>query len=58
MGGNQSAIFQQGEPLSNYEVVQKVPEHNISYLKHKTTNKEYLIREFAINDKSEFAQTC
>lgn len=25
MGQNQQAIFQQGEPLSNYDVVQKVP---------------------------------
>ena len=44
MGAKQTAIFQQGEPLSNYDVVQKVPEHNISYLKHKTSNKEYMIR--------------
>lgn len=58
MGGSQGAIFQQGEPLSNYDVIQKVPEHNVSYLKHKTNNKEYMIREFAINDKTEFAQTC
>jgi hypothetical protein len=52
MGGNQGAIFQQGEPLTNYDVIQKVPEHNISYLKHKTNSKEYMIREFAINDKT------
>jgi hypothetical protein len=44
MGGNQTQIFQQGEPLTNYDIIQKVPEHNLSYLKHKITQKEYLIR--------------
>ena len=37
--------------MSDYDVIQNNKAENISYLQHKRTEEEYLLREFNFNDK-------
>ena len=43
--------------MSDYDVIQNNKAENISYLQHKRTEEEYLLREFNFNDKKESEKT-
>lgn len=45
MGGTNSNPFREGgELLSEYTITHKTPDHFLTYLTHKRTQKEYLLR--------------
>ena len=43
--------------MSEYSIEGKVPEQSLTFLTHKSTKKEYLLREQTFNDLREFAQS-
>jgi hypothetical protein len=43
--------------MSEYSIDGKLPELSISFLTHKKTQKEYLLREQTFNDLREFTLT-
>jgi hypothetical protein len=43
--------------MSEYTIEGKVAEQSLTYLTHKSTKKEYLLREQTFNDLREFAQS-
>ena len=48
MGGKESNPFK--ESMSQYRVEHQDNEHNLTFLTHMQTNKEYLLRELTYND--------
>lgn len=43
--------------MRDYDVIQSIPSDNLTYLQHKTSKEEYLLREFNFNDKRECEKT-
>jgi hypothetical protein len=43
--------------MSEYTIDAKIPEQSLTFLTHKATRKEYLLREQTFNDLREFAQS-
>ena len=37
--------------MSEYDIIQQIQAENITYLEHKQTNEEVLLREFSFNDR-------
>jgi hypothetical protein len=42
--------------MSEYSILGKQADQSLTYLTHKTTRKEFLLREQTFNDLREFAQ--
>lgn len=57
MGGKSSSEQKIRTFLSDYHIIQQVTTQNITYLQHKATQEEYLLREFSFNDRREFDRT-
>lgn len=59
MGTSNSNPFREGgQLLSEYSVTQKDTEHFLTYLTHKYTHKEYLLRELTFTEHREFTLSC
>lgn len=56
MGQSNTNPFREGGDLmSEYTIDGKLPELSITFLTHKKTKKEYLLREQTFNDLRDFA---
>lgn len=43
--------------MSEYDIIQQIQAENITFLEHKRTNEQFLLREFSFNDRKEFEKT-
>ena len=54
MGQSRSQGSLLAEFISDYKVTQQLKNHNMAFLEHQETGKEYLFRELSFNDKKNF----
>jgi hypothetical protein len=51
MGQNQTNPFREGgELMTDFQIQERIPELFLTFLKHKSSNKEYLLRELTFNE--------
>ena len=43
--------------MSEYDIIQQIQAENLTFLQHKRTSEEFLLREFSFNDRKEFDKT-
>ena len=53
MGGKNSKGNNIEALINDYSIIQEVKADNITYLEHKYSKEEFLLREFSFNDQNE-----